>query len=963
MEPEEKGTPSNEELWREVRNLKEKISKLTRLVSEGQKAEALLCEPSDAIFRTVFENSAVAITVANAKEQLISWNGFFEKLLGFSRNELYLRHLRSLYPAKEWKRMRALNIREKGIQEHFETQMIKNSGELIDIDVSISVLRDETGRITGSIGIIRDISERKKTERALRLSEEKFRTVFENSAVAITVADEKERLVSWNKFTEKLLDMRRDDLYLRPLPSFYPPEEWKKIRSMNIREKGMQEHCETRMIKKSGELIDVDISISVLKDTAGNITGSIGVIRDITERKRADEEHRAKEAALAIARARSQFLANMSHEIRTPINGIVGMIELLWDTTLNEEQRQYLHLAKTSADALLSLINDILDLSKYEAGKLILEELEFSLRDTIGDTVNMLAQRAHAKGLELACHILPEVPDRIVGDPGRVRQILVNLVSNAIKFTERGEIVIRVELLSHQDNGEVELHFAVIDTGIGIPEDKQGIIFEPFTQADSSTTRKYGGSGLGLAITRQLIHLMNGHLWVESPSSLRNTSEGGPGSTFHFTLHLKAAKTQRVHPIPQAFPSAQGLSVLVVDDNATSRTVLSEMLANWDMKAVEAKNSREAIVLLNRAVKAGKGFDIVLIDANMPDIDGFTLAGWVKKDPVLGANTRIIMMTAAGIRGDTQRCRQLGVEAHLSKPIKQSALLDAIMMTLAQPGSVEKGEEPLTRHSTEEKHRHLKILLVEDNFVNQQVAVKLLEKRGHQVLVAEDGKKAVALWEKENFDVILMDIQMPEMNGFQATAAIREGEKQKGTHTPIIAMTAHAMEGDRERCLARGMDAYVCKPVRPEDLDQALEKLTAVSGVFETESCDRQRRPNWGSNDGTVIDGAEALAHVGGDEELRVQILNVFLQDAPARLAKIREGLQKKDPKIIEIESHGLKGAAAHVGAVQVHQEALAVEEAAKKGDFRNVRHRYAKLEDAFLRLKRHLASEKTQAA
>ncbi|MCM8776455.1 MAG: response regulator, partial [Candidatus Omnitrophica bacterium] len=718
---------------------------------------------------------------------------------------------------------------------------IKKNGELIDIDVSISVLKDESGEVTGSIGVIRDITARKQMEKALRESEARFRTIFENSAVAITVANAKEELISWNKFTERLFGMSKDDLYLKPLRSFYPPEEWKRMRSMNIRHKGMQEHLETKMIKKNGELIDIDVSISVLKDESGEVTGSIGIIRDITERKRAEEEHRAKQEALAQARAKSQFLANMSHEIRTPINGIIGMIELILDTDLTAEQREYVTTAKISADALLSLINDILDLSKIEAEKLTLDRVPFSLRDNLGDTVFTLAQRAHVKGLELACHILPDVPDYVVGDPGRLRQVIVNLVGNAIKFTHKGEVTIRVEVKSRTDE-EVYLRFAVIDSGIGIPPEKQKIIFEPFTQADSSMTRKYGGTGLGLSISKQLVGLMGGTIWIESPSKRSQTKNGGPGSTFYFTARFGVKKTASSKMILPDFSSVKGLPVLVVDDNQTNCQILKEILNSWSLEPTIASTSRKAIQLMNQARSEEKEFRVAIIDARMPGIDGFALAQWIRENPAF-KSTKIILMTAAGLRGEVMRCKELGIEAYLPKPIKQSLLWDTLMLLLSKPDEAKDASEVITQHSLREGRRHLHILLVEDNYVNRQVAIRLLEKQGHIVSVAENGKEALRALTKESFQLILMDVQMPEMDGLEATAEIRKMEKGSGKHIPIIAMTAHTMPGDRERCLEAGMDAYISKPVRPQDLFSTINEFTRLSPLPESVKVTPQNIP------------------------------------------------------------------------------------------------------------------------
>ncbi|MFY9584917.1 MAG: MHYT domain-containing protein [Candidatus Acidiferrales bacterium] len=675
--------------------------------------------------------------------------------------------------------------------------------------------------------LLTSLADRRFSIQALELesSEQRYRQIVETALDAFVGMDSNGLITDWNARAEAIFGWARSETIGQVLAQVIIPGQYRDAHNQGLRNflgsgEGpvLNKRLEITALHREGREFPVELTISAIR--TGEAHRFAAFVRDITERKRSEQELiAAKEAAEAGNRSKSEFLANMSHEIRTPLNGVMGMTDLALETELTPEQREYLETIKISADSLLTVINDILDFSKIEAGKLDFDAVEFSLRDSLGDAMKTLGLRAHQKGLELAYHVRPDVPDALVGDPGRLRQIVINLVGNAIKFTQQGEVVVDVGAESQTEEA-VDLCLAISDTGMGIPVDKQRTIFDPFTQADGSMTRKFGGTGLGLAISSRLVEAMGGRIWVES--------EPGKGSAFHFTARLGLQKTPALRSRPAEPANLQELPVLVVDDNATNRLILEEMLKSWRMRPTSVEGGHEALAVLEQARTAGRTFPLILLDAQMPGMDGFALVERMKQIPELAGAT-IMMLTSAGLRGDAARCRELGVAAYLTKPIKQSELLQAILLALGTPAKREARPPLVTRHVLRESRQRLRILLAEDNAVNQVLAVRLLEKWGHAVTVAGDGRAALAALEKTGFggfDLVLMDVQMPEMDGLEATAAIRAKEKSTGGYIPIIAMTAHTMKGDRERCLAAGMDGYISKPVQAQELFEAVENIS-----------------------------------------------------------------------------------------------------------------------------------------
>jgi two-component system sensor histidine kinase/response regulator len=660
---------------------------------------------------------------------------------------------------------------------------------------------------------------------ALKSSEQRYQQIVETALDAFVGMDATGRVTDWNAQAERIFGWTKSEAIGKNLSEFVIPQHGREAHNRNLErllDPGMNvdlnDRLEMAAVHQSGREFPAEVALSLVRK--GDTHSFAAFIRDVTDRARREEEREAaKLAAEAASRAKSEFLANMSHEIRTPLNGVMGMTDLVLDTDLTPDQRQCLETVKMSADSLLTVINDILDFSKIEAGKTDLEETDFDLRESLDAVMRTLALRADEKGLELLCEVDPKIPQLVKADSNRLRQIILNLLGNAIKFTHNGEVALKV--LRETDGGESGLfRFTVSDTGIGIPHDKLDAIFQPFAQADSSTTRKYGGTGLGLSISMRLVHMMGGKIWVQS--------ENGKGSTFNFTVKLGVPETQFVELDLIADPaSILNVKVLIVDDNQTNLRILEAMLTRWGMRTTVVSGGEQALPQLFAALKVDDPYALILTDMHMPTMNGFTLIERMRQVPEFSAAT-IVMLTSAGHQGDASRCKELEIAAYLLKPIRQVELREAIIRVLG--ARKQKVPTPLiTRFSLEGAQvtaQGLRILLAEDNAVNRMLATRILEKKGHKVVATINGVEALAALEKNNFDLVLMDVQMPEIDGFTATAAIRLKEKTTGLHQPIVAMTAHAMKGDEDRCLAAGMDGYISKPIRQEELDVILQRYS-----------------------------------------------------------------------------------------------------------------------------------------
>lgn len=885
---------------------------LKREIAERERAQKIIND-SQALYSSLVENLPVHVLRKDVEGRFTFANQSFCDLLKMSLEEIIGKTDFDFYPEELAQKYRQDDLQVLNTGELFEAiEENTKDGEIRYVQVMKSAVRDAGGKIVGVQVIFWDVTERKKAEKDLAYERFLLATLMDNSPDYIYFKDVQSHFIRISKALADYFNLKSPseatgktdfDIFDPERAGQYLADEQQVMSEGKPVVDKEEEQC-----WPDGRVKWVSTTKVPLRSPEGKVIGTFGISRDITDRKNVEVQlQAAKEAAEEANRAKSDFLATISHEIRTPMNGIIGMIDLLLSTNPTDQQRTYLDLASQSAETLLRLINNILDFSKIEAGKFELESVGFKLRDTLGDTLQTLAGRASAKGVELTYYIPPDVPDDLVGDPGRLCQIMVNLTGNAVKFTEQGEIAIKVKLQSQLDH-DVYLHFSVSDTGTGIPQEKQSLIFEAFRQADSSMSRLYGGTGLGLAISSHLVEMMKGRIWVES--------QVGKGSTFHFLVPFSLQKKVSIEPVSEP-TTLYGLRVLVVDDNKTNRLILEEMLNNWQMKPITVDSGRKALLEMDEAVKADQPFYLALLDGMMPEMDGFTLAEKIKQNPDLG-QTKLIILSSAGRLESKARCHQLGIDYCLMKPVKQSELLDSII-TVLSVATADEVSQQTTGGEPPESITSLRILLAEDGLVNQKVAVNLLEQRGHKVVVANNGRQALDILDSESFDLVLMDVQMPGMDGFEATAKIREQEKKSGAHIPIIAMTAHAMKGDRERCLEAGMDDYIAKPIRAMDLYKKVEAV--IEGGYES-----QPKGEETIETKEFIDRDKILKQIGGNDESLKEIVELFVVESCKLLTRIKDAIINNDPSGLQRAAHTLKGSIRLFGVESPADAALQLE-------------------------------------
>ncbi|HEY2585641.1 MAG TPA: PAS domain S-box protein [Tepidisphaeraceae bacterium] len=897
------------------------------------------------LLQAVVDGTQDAVYVKDRDGRHLMFNAAASRMVGKPADEVLGRDDTAIWGADDARLVVAHDQRvmESGVADTDERQLTAG-GMTRTYLASKAPYRDGQGNIIGIIGICHDITERTRAEEAMRKSEERFRELAENvRGVFWLQENEWQRLLYISPAYEEFWGRSCQSLYEQPrswIESVHLDDREMVFKHFEQQNHGISTETDFRITRPDGSMRWVRCRAFPLKKGTGEVPRVGGLVEDITEARQFEAALRkAKEAAEHANRAKDEFLANVSHEIRTPMNAIVGMAELTLDTPLTDEQRGNINIVLASAEGLLNLINDLLDFSKIEAGHLELEEVDFSLRTVLNQTLRALALRAHKKGVELACHVEAEVPDGLVGDGNRLRQVLLNLIGNAIKFTEAGEVIVRVGARATGEQ-EAVIEFDIADTGIGIPPEKQQAIFRAFEQADSSTTRRYGGTGLGLTISSRLVEMMGGRITVES--------EVGHGSTFRFAARF--GRSSRLAAVPALPPvvDLHGLRVLIVDDNATNRTILAGWVRGWGMKPVTTADVPAAMSALWRGVAANEPFALVLLDARIPGTDGLELAKGISQTPELNG-CRIILLMSEDRPGDAARYRALNISAALMKPVQQEELLDQLYRVLSQgaagpvvaesagvaPRALVMGPAPEPGPS-----RRLNVLVAEDKKFNQQVIRRLLERQGHSVQIVENGKQALGALIDGAFDLLMLDVNMPEMDGFEVVKAIREGEKTTGTHLWVVALTALSGKRDRDRCIAAGMDDYLAKPVRAADVYATLERAVAANPEA----------------DHYLIDPAVLMSACGGDGALLGEMVQLFREEAPQLLGELEAAVRSSDAEHIRTAAHALRGLVSAF-STSTAEAAKALEQMAVEGRADDAHEQYRTLRKAMQGLQTTVAT------
>ncbi len=914
-----------------------------RYAVERKQTETALRQTEE-MYRSLIESLPINVFRKDAQGRFVFANQRFCDELHKRLDELVGRTDFAFFPpelAEKYRKDDQCVMQNKLVVEDIEAHRTPD-GQRLHVQVMKAPATDAKGDVIGTQTMFWDVTKRVETEEELQRSHARFKRLFDANIIGIMLADLSGRVLEANDAYLALTGYSREDLLAGRLrwdkltPPEFRPLDLVAIKS--LKRTGVCPPWEKQYVRKDGSRVPVMLGVSMLDNSTSEC---ICFVLDMTKQKQAEAQLlKAKEEADSANQAKSLFLANMSHEIRTPMNAIIGLTELVLDSPLSPQQRDHLSAVSESAEALLSLINHILDFSKIEAGKLELDEVEFSLRTMIAGALKALALAAHRKGLEFVGDIRPDVPDRLIGDVVRMRQIVMNLLGNAIKFTDAGEVVLRVAV-SSREASSLELRIDVTDTGIGIPQDRQHAIFEAFEQVHTSINRKYGGTGLGLSITSKLAQLMGGRVWLKS--------ETGRGSTFFVTSHVRLSPSELSTNSTSPGP-LDGLRVLIVDDNATSRQHLMDLLTSWRLNPLAVAGAKEALTTLKSVQRSDNAFAFTLIDAQMPDVGGIELGESIRTEFSDCAGHLLIMLSSPDRSAELARCDQAGLNASITKPINESELLDTMMAL--RLGAGEESAPLLPARAVEVARTALHVLLVEDSLFNQKLAIALLEKRGHQVVLANNGREAVDLFFRQPFDRVLMDVQMPEMDGLEATQVIRQREARTGSHVPIIAMTAQAMTGDRERCLAAGMDEYLTKPIR-SDLMYATLEADFPNAVLPKETPSKTPRARRGSPDPAarataslprsfgingqkpngLVDWELSLSVAGGDWSLLRDVVEACLEDWPRWMRDFERGLAQQEPAAFRRAAHSIRGACRTFGLEPLVKPAQELETLAVAGN------------------------------